>query len=205
MSGGSVEMVYAVPRARLMDERGWRGVRPDSGPKAIFEVIERYGAFLPRPEAEADTSVKQIIPYLVLRDGERVFLMQRTRAGGDARLHDRFTIGVGGHMNPGDSSVIGTLEREWREELVADFLPEFQYVGLLNDDEVEVGRHHLGIVYQADATGRPVAIREVDKLSGSFESLATAKAVYDRMETWSQLVLDALSDRTFSSMGESQP
>jgi predicted NUDIX family phosphoesterase len=205
MSGGSVEMVYAVPRARLMDERGWRGVRRDGSPNPIFEVIAGYGAFFPRLEAEADGSIKQIIPYLVLRDGERVFLMQRTRAGGDARLHDRFTIGVGGHMNPGDGSVVATLEREWREELVTDFVPEFEYVGLLNDDEVEVGRHHLGIVFQADAAGRPVAIREIDKLSGSFESLATARAVYDRMETWSQLVLDALSDRTFGPVGESQP
>jgi predicted NUDIX family phosphoesterase len=198
-------MVYAVPRARLMDERGWRGVRRDGSPNPIFEAIAGYGAFFPRPEAEADRSIKQIIPYLVLRDGERVFLMQRTRAGGDARLHDRFTIGVGGHMNPGDGSVVATLEREWREELVTDFVPEFEYVGLLNDDEVEVGRHHLGIVFQADAAGRPVAIREIDKLSGSFESLATARAVYDRMETWSQLVLDALSDRTFGPVGESQP
>ena len=52
---------------------------------------------MPRPAAETDRSIKQIIPYLVLRDGDRIFLMKRTRAGGDARLHDQYTIGVGGH------------------------------------------------------------------------------------------------------------
>ncbi len=49
--------------------------------------------------------------------------MQRTRAGADQRLHDRWSIGVGGHLNPGDGDLTGGLEREWREELEADFVP----------------------------------------------------------------------------------
>jgi predicted NUDIX family phosphoesterase len=202
MTAGDGELVYAVPRELLMETPAWRGVRPGD-PAAVFEAIARHGSFYPRPAAEADTSIKQIIPYLVLRDGERIFLMKRTRAGGDARLYDRYSVGVGGHMNPGDGSVIEGLEREWREELVADFRPEFRYLGLLNDDEVDVGRHHLGIVFVAEAAGRPVEVRETDKLSGSFETLETVMAAYDRMETWSQLVLDAISDRTFGDQPES--
>jgi predicted NUDIX family phosphoesterase len=136
--------------------------------------------------------MKQIIPYLVLADAHRVFLMKRTRAGGDARLHDLYSIGVGGHLNPGDGGILGGLAREWREELDADFMPDFEFVGLLNDDTVDVGVHHLGVVYLADAGGRSVRIRETHKLSGSFEEIEAVRAVYDRMETWSQLVLDAL-------------
>jgi predicted NUDIX family phosphoesterase len=204
MKAGNGELVYAVPRELLMADGGWRGVRlGDPGP--TLRIVERHGSFYPRAQAEADASIKQIIPYLVLRDGERIFLMKRTRAGGDARLHDHYTVGVGGHMNPGDDSVVATLAREWREELVADFVPEFEYLGLLNDDEVEVGRHHLGFVYLADAAGRPVAVRETDKLSGSFETLETTIAAYDQMETWSQLVLDAISDRTFDATPGSNP
>jgi hypothetical protein len=63
---------------------------------------------------------------------------------------------------------------------------------LLNDDTVEVGSVHLGVVYVADAAGRAVAIRETDKLSGSFESMAVVGSAYAQMETWSQLVFDAL-------------
>ncbi len=202
MSSEPVELVYAVPRDQLMDGVGWRGVREgDAG--AIFETIELAGGFYPRPQAELDTSIKQIIPYVVVRDGERIFLMRRTRAGGDARLFDRFTIGVGGHMNPGDPSVMATLQREWREELAADFMPDFDFLGPLNDDESEVGRHHLGLVYLADAAGRAVAVRETHKLSGAFESFETAMAAYDEMETWSQLVLDLLSERTSGQVLES--
>ena len=138
MIADSPELVYAVPRQLLIVGSGWRGVRSDDV-EEILARIDRDGDFYPRPAAEADTTIKQIIPYLVLRDGERIFLMKRTKAGGDARLHDHFSVGVGGHMNPGDESVLAGLRREWREELVADFVPAFEFLGLLNDDEVEVG------------------------------------------------------------------
>jgi predicted NUDIX family phosphoesterase len=201
MSAGE-ELVYAVPRDVLLGDERWRGVR-SRDVSTIMGRLDR-GSFFPRATAEQDTSIKQIIPYLILRDGERIFLMKRTRAGGDARLHDHYTVGIGGHMNPGDDSVAGCLEREWREEIVADFTPEFELLGLLNDDEVDVGRHHLGVVFLADAAGRAVAVRETHKLSGSFESMAAAMLAYDGMETWSQLTLDALTGRTLTADAESQ-
>jgi predicted NUDIX family phosphoesterase len=192
VSDGSPELVYAVPREGLFDGVSpWLGVKREAV-APLVERAERLGSYVARPAAEMDRSLKQIIPYLVLRDGDRIFLMKRTKAGGDARLHDLYSIGVGGHLNPGDNWVIGGLGREWREELVADFMPDFEFFGLLNDDTVEVGVHHLGFVYTADATGRAVAVRETDKLSGSFEEIESVRAVYDRMETWSQLVLDAI-------------
>ena len=135
---------------------------------------------------------KQVIPYLVLRDGDRYFLMRRTRAGGDARLHDRWSIGVGGHLNPGDDGLLGGLRREWREELEADFEPDFEPLALLNDDTTDVGAVHLGVVFVADAAGRPVAVRETDKLTGAFATAAEVAAVADDLETWSRLVFEAL-------------
>lgn len=192
MSGSGPELVYAVLRDVLFGGvEPWLGVKRD-GVEAILARAETAGSFVPRPAAEIDISLKQIIPYLVLRDGDRVFLMKRTRAGGDARLHDHYTIGVGGHMNPGDASILAGLRREWLEEMDAAFVPEFEYLGLLNDDTVEVGRHHLGVVYLADAAGRVVDVRETHKLSGSFEAIEAVRAVYDAMETWSQLSLDAI-------------
>ena len=180
------ERVFVVPRASIADEAGWYGIRTNDL-DAFLEALERDGRYEARTAMEVDPSFKQIIPYLVLRDGERFFLMRRTKAGVDARLHDRYSIGVGGHLNPGDGGVLGGLRREWHEELVAEFEPEFRLVGLLNDDTTEVGAVHLGAVYVADATGRPVEIRETDKLSGAFAEPDEVAAVVDRMETWSRL------------------
>jgi predicted NUDIX family phosphoesterase len=192
VSDGGPELVYAVARDVLFgDVEPWLGVESD-GVGAVLDRAGSAGTYVPRPAAEADRSLKQIIPYLMLRDGDRIFLMKRTRAGGDARLHDHYTIGVGGHLNPGDGGIEGGLAREWGEEMQADFVPEFEYVGLLNDDTVDVGVHHLGVVYVADVAGRPVGVRETHKLSGGFEEIGVVRGFYDKMETWSQLAFDAL-------------
>jgi predicted NUDIX family phosphoesterase len=185
------EQVLVVPRDVLPDRAGWHGLRTD-GLDGFADLVEREGSFRPRPAMEADRSFKQVIPYLVLRDGERFFLMRRTRAGGDPRLHDRYSIGVGGHLNPGDGGLSGGLRREWAEEVAADFEPEFRLVALLNDDTTDVGSVHLGAVYVADAAGRPVAIREVDKLEGAFAEPAEVAAVVDRLESWSRLAFEYL-------------
>jgi predicted NUDIX family phosphoesterase len=185
------ERVFVGPRASIADRAAWYGIRTDDL-DVFVEALERDGRYEPRPQMEVDPSFKQVIPYLILRDGERYFLMRRTRAGVDARLHDRYSIGVGGHLNPGDGGVLGGLRREWREELVADFEPAFRLVGLLNDDTTEVGAVHLGAVYVTEAAGRPVTIRETDKLAGSFVEPHEVATVADQLETWSRLCFEFL-------------
>ena len=190
--GSPDEQVLVVPRDALVPGDGWLGVRRTDLVDALA-VVGREGRFLRRADAEEDPAHKQVIPYLVLRDGDRWFLMRRTRAGGDARLHDLWSIGVGGHLNPGDGDVAGGLRREWSEEVAADFEPEYAPVGLLNDDTTPVGAVHVGFVYVADAAGRPVAIRETDKLEGRFATTDEVAAVRDQLETWSRLAFDALT------------
>ena len=145
----------------------------------------------------------------MLHDEDRIFLMRRTKVGRDERLRERWTIGIGGHINPGDGDIVGGLRREWREELKADFEPDFELVGLLNDDSDPVGAVHVGVVFRAEARGRPVAIRETDKLEGAFVTPAQAMRVYDVMETWSSLLIDYLMERspgsTVDSLKRSQP
>lgn len=195
MSAHLDELVFAVPRRRILDashhERAWRGVL-EVEPAGYLDRVRRYGAYRPRAEAEQDPTWKQVIPYLVVRDGPRYLLMRRTRAGGDERLFERYSIGVGGHLNPGDGDVLTGLRREWAEEVAASFEPDFHFVGLLNDDSDPVGAVHLGFVYLADTAGRPLAIREADKLTGDFATPAEVAAVADRMESWSRLLFEHL-------------
>ncbi len=130
-----------------------------------------------------------------MRDGERLFLMQRTRAGGDARLHDLYSLGIGGHLNPEDGGVLEGLRREFHEEMVADWEPEPELLGLLKDDDLLVGQVHLGVVFTADAAGRSLAIRETDKLNGRFVDPAEVLSVYERLETWSRFLYDHATGR----------
>jgi len=195
-----LERVLVLPRDRVPDGCDFHGIRAThaEGLDRLRAAVADHGRYLDRPAAEDDPDFKQLIPYVVVRDSERVFLMQRTDAGGDARLHGKASIGVGGHLNPVDESadaLMAGLRREWAEELAADWEPEFQLVGMLNDESNPVGTVHLGIVFEVDAAGRDLKVREHDRLTGAFATRADMAAAWDRLETWSQLVAEALALR----------
>jgi len=187
------EQVLVLPRANVPGGCDFNGIR-EADAAAMEELrmaVVTHGRFMDRAMAEESPDWKQLIPYVVVRDGDNVFLMERTDAGGDLRLHRKATIGVGGHINPvdeGDDLLNAGLRREWGEELVAGWGPDFRLIGLLNDDSNPVGSVHLGIVFEVQADGRPVAVRETDKLTGRFVAPAEVLAAWDRMETWSHLV-----------------
>ena len=191
------ERVLVLARADVPGGCDFHGIRrADAGDlEALRAAVAAKGRYLDRPAAEGDPTHKQLIPYVVVRDADRVFLMHRTDAGGDPRLHGKGSIGVGGHLNPvddGDDALMTGLRREWSEELEADWEPDFRLIGLLNDDSNPVGAVHLGVVFSVEAAGRAVDVREHDKLVGAFAEPRDVTASWDRLETWSRLVADAL-------------
>jgi predicted NUDIX family phosphoesterase len=191
------EHVLVLPRESVPGGCAFHGVRAAdaAGLASLRAAVAGDGRFVARSHAEVDPSLKQLIPYVVVRDADRVFLMRRTDAGGDVRLHGKASIGVGGHLNPvdeGADALMAGTKREWAEELDADWDPEFTLLGLLNDDSNAVGAVHLGVVFGVEAAGRPLSVRERDKLSGAFADRSEVVAAWDRLETWSQLVATAL-------------
>lgn len=191
------ERVLVLPRNAVPGGCNFHGLRSAnaSGIADLRAAVASKGRYLERAAAENDSGHKQLIPYVVVRDAERVFLMQRTDAGGDPRLHGKATIGVGGHLNPvdeGADALMSGLRREWAEELDTDWEPAFELIGLLNDESNPVGAVHLGIVFSVDAAGRSVGVRELDKLSGAFAGGTEVAMSWDRLETWSQLVATSL-------------
>lgn len=191
------EQVLVVAREHVPGGCDFTGIRSagEAGLRELRETIAAHARFLDRPIAEADPAFKQLIPYVVVRSHGTTFLLERTAAGGDPRLHHKASIGVGGHLNPidGADDPLGTgLRREWSEELIADWEPDFQLLGFLNDDSNPVGSVHLGIVFEVDAAGREVAVRERDKLTGRWADAEELRAVTERLETWSRLVIEHL-------------
>ena len=191
------ERVLVLPRTAVPGGCDFHGIRPadEAALVALRTAVAAHGRYLERPAAEEDPDHKQLIPYVLVRDRQRVFLMERTDAGGDQRLHGKASIGVGGHLNPvddGEDALMAGLRREWAEELVTDWTPDFRLVGMLNDDSNPVGEVHLGVVFAVEADGREVEVRERDKLTGAFVAPEAVQAAWDRLETWSQLVAGAI-------------
>jgi predicted NUDIX family phosphoesterase len=198
MTSEAPEAVLVLARERVPGGCDFSGIRPADNValELLREAVREHGRYLPRPAAEVDPTHKQLIPYVVVTQGPSLFLMERSAAGGDARLHGKASIGVGGHLNPvdrGEDPLLGGLRREWSEELSADFEPGFRLVGFLNDDSNPVGSVHLGVVFTVEADGHAVSVREHEKLTGRFATPDEVLAAWDRLETWSQLTFAALN------------
>ncbi len=190
------EEILVVPRIELFWNGPFRGVSTAGLDEYVLRV-RQGGFFKRRAEVEEDPSLKQIIPYLLVRSGSRYMLFRRTRAGGEARLHDLFSVGVGGHIAKTDVDggagdlVEAGLRRELEEELTVDGAWSAHLVGVLNDDDNPVGQVHFGLVHLVDVASGEVAIRETDRLTGRLADADEIRAAYPRMETWSQLIVDA--------------
>jgi predicted NUDIX family phosphoesterase len=125
-----------------------------------FGKILRGSWYHPRPMAEDDESLKQIIPYVLVRApmGRGVVYAAHERAGSEGRLAGRLSIGVGGHLNQSDMAHVGLpgfgmgMHREMREELGdVPTCKGLEFIGVINDRSDAVGRVHLGIAIRFDA------------------------------------------------------
>jgi predicted NUDIX family phosphoesterase len=190
------EEVLVVRRAQLFPAGAFHGFSSEGVPRYLA-TIAAHAVFAPRERVEHDPSLKQIIPYVVLRHQESIFLVRRTRAGSEERLREKFSIGIGGHINPADvgdavDPVDAGMRRELTEEVDVPAGWQARAVGVLNDDAEAVGSVHFGLVYAVDLPSADVRVRETAKLQGAFATPQKLREVYARLETWSQFVVDAI-------------
>jgi predicted NUDIX family phosphoesterase len=68
----------------------------------LLKSIVQNGLFLRRGELEDNPTYKQIIPYAMISNKGSFYLYKRTSGQTEKRLHNKFSLGVGGHMNPRD-------------------------------------------------------------------------------------------------------
>ena len=159
------------------------------------QTIRDNALFLPRSLMETDERYKQIIPYLVFTHGNKLFLMQRSPKASESRLANKYSLGIGGHVNKEDienCDIAAWGKREFEEEIdykgkILSMLP----IGILNDDTNAVGRVHAGIVYLLHGDSDEIAVKS-ELHDGTLLSREECEKFYDRMEPWSQLVFDAL-------------
>jgi predicted NUDIX family phosphoesterase len=195
------ELVLVVKRA-LFDELGaFEGVSFDTARYVEAFLRPENNSFLKRGIAEYDPSFKQLIPYTLLVCGETVLHYTRGGGGGEARLHAKGSIGIGGHINPTDLAEDGHMtrkayltgmQREMTEELEIGAPFTNHMVALLNDDSNDVGKVHLGIIHVLRLEEPLVNAREDDIVEPVFLSVAELKARHDRLETWSQRCVEYL-------------
>src|SRR3990167_4967077 len=66
------ERVLVVPRSKIFAHGTWHGIRSESCAKYLKLILANH-KFLPRGKVENDPSWQQIIPYLILEVGGKIF------------------------------------------------------------------------------------------------------------------------------------
>ena len=174
------------------------GIRSLGG-SGLDAVLQAQAWIGPRPVLEEDTSFVQFIPYVLVRQGSRLLAYVREESGTETRLHGKFSVGVGGHIDLPDVVVDETMVMEKGKEVPANRIdvartlaraavreiseeinmdvPEsaVQWTHLIHVTTTEVDAVHLGVVAILDieAAGIPALVFEECIGSARFEEIST--------------------------------
>ena len=194
------EQILVVNRKELFnnEENHFYGFiqKNDEKTKKIIDTFESYEVKR-RGDMEEDSSYKQLIGYLLLKDANtnEVLVYKRLVGGGEARLHGKASVGIGGHMNEVEGKTIFEMlkinaARELNEEVGVseeEALNNLHFIGLINDDKTEVGQVHVGVVYECKVDKSKVEVKEDDTLVIKWMTADEAKAE-ENYETWSEFL-----------------
>src|SRR5262249_30724787 len=117
----------------------------------------------------------------------------------EARLRALRSVGVGGHISESDAGLFDSpyreaMFREVAEEVHLETEDTERCLGLINGDTTPVGQVHPGIVPVFALAEQKVRRRESVLTRAGFAPIEQLRAEREEFETWSQFVLDVLSD-----------
>lgn len=197
------EQILVVTR-ELFDTLGsFQGINTDVDSYYSKLLDPSNNFFMDRAAAEEDPSHKQLIPYAILHHKGKFLNYARGKSGGEARLHAKRSLGIGGHINPVDThsdhlgieTYMAGVKRELDEELNIEGNYTQRIIAILNDDSNDVGKVHLGVVHVFELDTDQVTANEDSIADVKFSSIEELQGeMYDSLETWSQFCADILKE-----------
>jgi len=193
------ELVFAIPTDDLWKLITYKEKGLITEDSEVLKRLVQNGLFRKRSELEENPSFKQIIPYAIISNKESFWLFKRTSGQAEKRLHNKFSLGVGGHMNPGkameskEQYLINELKRELFEEvklLNGCSIEDIEFIGFINDDSISVGSVHIGLLYDIHVSNKDVVINETDKMTAGWIDKPGLAEFYEGMETWTKITFD---------------
>ncbi len=150
--------------------------------------------YIDRDIAENDPSYKQLIPYCFITRTNELFYYGRSKKGSEERLHNLFSLGVGGHINPCDGNdketIAAACKRELDEEIEYTNFNGGVFAGLINDDSDAVNSVHFGVVFHIQLkSGGIVKPKEAKLINADFGSISGLSVSNMNWENWSVFLL----------------
>ncbi len=165
----------------------------------IKDLVEKRGFFVRRGKAEQDESLRQLIPYVVIKNKDGLYLMvRRLKAQTESRLHGFYSLGIGGHINDTDEGespwmkFLSGMEREINEEVDIETYDWPKYVGTIRENTTDVNKVHLGIVFTI--TTNIKGIKEKEKFTWELINSYDIMKRYEELESWSRLAFEAVEE-----------
>ena len=181
--------------------KGYVPINHESKIDFLHHLLPDKAFYMLRCDAEHNPTVRQIIPYIYLVNNKGEYFVTKRLPSTDSeeRLHNSWSLGIGGHVDMSDDSEDGIYKtlingaiREIGEEvtiITGDEKLLLSFDGVINDCESEVSKDHIGYVFQMTFEEDTVVdVNETHKCEGEFMTPDKICENYYEFESWSKLL-----------------
>jgi predicted NUDIX family phosphoesterase len=196
------DYVMVFPITLLNDIGYFQGLSLDIGKYLNRIVAVGNCKTMKRDKAEIDENYKQLVTYVLVLHQDKFFSYQRGKKLGEARLFEKYSIGIGGHISNDDPSLFlskkifriwefinASVKREINEEIGLEDGYDLNIEALINDDTNAVGKVHFGIIFLAKIKDNQKIKKEQSINNAEFRTIQEIKNNFEKYENWSKICI----------------
>ena len=184
---GMGDEILVVKRDVLFNDGDFEGFLPTEQKDYLGRILKNFEFQIRTKELENNRFWQQPIPYVWLVNPltKKVFLYKRSTTGNEGRLYNKFSGGVGGHVDKKelvvgkDDPITQAMMRELEEETIITEYPTPKIIGYINYNS-SVEDVHFGVVAIGETT-HDVKPAE-DMAHGDFYSIKEAEEIFSNPE-----------------------
>lgn len=158
-----------------------------------------------RAALEQDPDFRQVLPVSVFLHEGAIWAYERTKKGGEARLHNKVAVAVGGHWDMADlklqdgvidldESLDTAIKRELSEEirLSSNIVKTYKLPQMICADDTEVDKVHLGLVWIHELDGKEIESAEEQLKTIGFVRPENLLSGEYNIENWAKIICEAI-------------
>lgn len=147
----------------------------------IFDKALKNHSSLDRDIAEYD--YRQIIPYIVVKKEDSYLLLKKLNKQTEKRLHGKYSLGVGRHINPDPSNkhenvIMSDLYKDLNEVISIKEPFKLNFSGVINNQTSDIGKVHVGFLYILEAGSLDFEVLEKEKMTGGKKGVRLTFKLY---------------------------
>ncbi len=161
----------------------------------LLVTINKHAEYKKRLDVEENEDYQQIIPQIVLKCGQKIFIHRIPKTGNEGRLHDMWPIFLGGHVDDTDKDIAQATEREFKEEInYKGLIVSKQFIGLVKLHDTPVNRVHVGLIWLYEGNSENYETTSDNGLiDGKFVTLSELEYYRNSLTYWSKAFLPYLT------------